>query len=143
MSKAKYLLDVNMLIALLDQDHVHHVRVLNWFSSSSRDWGVCAFSEAGFLRVATNPKTGMFSIEEASEALDSLVKVSGYRFWPITSGWTSLAEPFYERMFGHQQVTDAYLLGLAVKEDGVLVTMDKSIRYLAGQRYSRNLLVLE
>jgi hypothetical protein len=57
--------------------------------------------------------------------------------------WTTLAAPFIERVFGHQQITDAYLLGLAVKEDGILVTMDKAIKYLAGTKYSRNVLLLE
>jgi len=46
-------------------------------------------------------------------------------------------------LFGHQQVTDAYLLGLAVKENGVLVTFDRGIKYLAGSQFQRNLLVLE
>jgi hypothetical protein len=40
-------------------------------------------------------------------------------------------------------VTDAYLLGLAIKEDGVLVTFDPGIRYMAGAEFSRNVLVLQ
>jgi toxin-antitoxin system PIN domain toxin len=144
LSKIKYLADVNVLIALLDEDHIHHKLVLKWFNATGSDeFGVCAFTEAGFLRVATNPKAGLHTIDTALDALTSLNNYSGYRFWPISKGWVSLAAPFIERVFGHQQITDAYLLGLAIKEKGVLVTMDKAIRFLAGDEYRRNVLVLE
>ena len=144
MRKVKYLADVNILIALLDEDHIHHKLVLKWFDASDEDeFGVCAFTEAGFLRVTTNPKAASNTIETALDALASLNNHAGHRFWPISEGWSSLAAPFIERVFGHQQITDAYLLGLAVKEDGVLVTMDKAIQYMAGIEYSKNVLVLE
>ena len=61
----------------------------------------------------------------------------------MVEGWATLAAPFRERVFGHQQITDAYLLGLAVREGGVLVTMDKAIRYMAGTQYGKHVLVLE
>ncbi len=144
MSKVKYLADVNILIALLDEDHLHHKLVLKWFNASDEDeFGVCAFTEAGFLRVTINPKTGPHSMEGALDSLASLKYHAGYRFWPITEGWASLAAPFMERVFGHRQITDAYLLGLAVKQGGVLVTMDKGIQYMAGPKYSKHVLVLE
>jgi toxin-antitoxin system PIN domain toxin len=132
------------LIALLDEDHIHHQIASRWFDASAHDeFGVCAFTEAGFLRVTTNPKTGSNSIEEALDALQSLDNHAGYRFWPISEGWDSLATPFGARVFGHQQITDAYLLGLAVKEGGVLVTLDKPVQYLAGVKYAESVLVLE
>ena len=77
------------------------------------------------------------------DVLEGLSRHAGSRFWPISEGWSSLAAPFIERVFGHQQITDAYLLGLAVKEDGVLVTMDKGVQYMAGPKYSRHVLILE
>jgi uncharacterized protein len=61
----------------------------------------------------------------------------------MRTSWTSLVAPFGGRLYGHQQITDAYLLGLAIKESGVLVTLDKGLRHLAGPRHSKNLLVLE
>ena len=144
MSKPKYLADVNVLIALTDDKHLLHARAIQWFESSGcRDWGLCALTGAGLLRLLANPKVGSLPVEEATEVLASLVDHPGYRFWPIVDDWTTLAAPFIERVFGHQQITDAYLLGLAVKEDGILVTMDKAIKYLAGTKYSRNVLLLE
>jgi hypothetical protein len=61
----------------------------------------------------------------------------------MTTGWIDLAAPFRDRLFGHQQVADAYLLGLAVKENGVLISLDRAILYLAGPQYRKHLLVLE
>lgn len=144
MSKLKYLADVNVLIALTDAEHAHHTRAVQWFDASGhRDWGVCALTEAGFLRITSNPKVGSYSIEDATETLAALIDHPGYRFWPINDHWATLAAPFIARVFGHQQITDAYLLGLAIKEGGVLVTMDKGIRYLAGPEFSSNVLILE
>jgi len=132
------------LISLIDKNHVLHTKAIQWFDASGhRDWGVCAFTEAGLLRLLANPKIGSLSAEEATEVLAALINHPGYRFWPIEDDWATLAAPFIERVFGHQQITDAYLLGLAVKQEGVLVTMDKAIKYLAGTRYSKNVLVLE
>ena len=143
MRSVKYLADVNVLIALTDEEHIHHERVMRWFNTSGhRDWGVCAFSEAGFLRVVSNPKAGGRTVESATALLVKLSHYDGYRFWPISEGWASLVAPFGERVFGHQQITDAYLLGLAIKQGGVLVTFDKAIQFLAGAEYGKNVLVL-
>jgi len=142
-TKPKYLLDVNILIALTQSDHNHHQLVTQWFDLPGLDWGICAFSEAGFLRVSTNPKVGNLTIEEAAEILAALTAHAGHRFWPIAASWTSLTASFSERIFGHKQITDAYLLGLAIQDNGILVTLDKKIQYLAGPRYSRHVLVLE
>ena len=143
MSKPKYLLDVNILIALTETEHVHHPMVMKWFNSPGLDWGLCAFSEAGFLRLTTNSRSGSNTVEESIDVLAILESHPGYRYWPITVGWLTLAAPFRERIYGHQQITDAYLLGLAIKENGILVTLDKAFKFLAGEQYSKHLLVLE
>jgi hypothetical protein len=140
----RYLVDVNLLIALADEEHIHYPIATNWLDAMSDEvWGACAFSQAGFLRIMTNPKLGSYSVREATEVLISLSRHPRYRFWPIADDWATLAAPFLKRVFGHQQITDAYLLGLVVKGGGVLVTMDAAIKYLAGTEYSRNVLVLE
>lgn len=142
MSKPKYLLDVNVLIALTDLKHIHHGMVTNWFDAPGLDWGICAFTEAGFLRVAMNSRMGYYSLDEATNVLAVLAQHPGYRFWPLAHGWGTLAMPFRKYVYGHQQITDAYLLGLAIKEEGVLVTLDKAIKSLAGPQYSQHVLVL-
>ena len=143
MSKEKYLLDVNVLIALTELKHIHHGMAMKWFSALGLDWGLCAFSEAGFLRVAMNPRLGSYSFEEATNVLADLMNHPGYRYWPVEANWTAIAAPFRGRVFGHQQITDAWLLGLAIKEHGVLVTLDKAIRSMAGPKHSAHVLVLE
>jgi hypothetical protein len=142
LSGPKYLLDVNVLIALTEPQHIHHQPVMEWFNTPGLDWGLCAFSEAGFLRVTTNPRLRPHSLDGATRVLSGLVDHPGYRFWPITCGWPSLIGHFQDRIYGHQQITDAYLLGLAIKEDGVLVTLDGAIRHMAGSKYGKHLLVL-
>lgn len=144
MSKLKYLADLNVLVALTDVDHEHYAKATKWLDGPGHhNWGVCALTGAGLLRLLTNPRIGSVSVAEASQVLASLVDHPGYRFWPINDDWATLAAPFIERVFGHQQITDAYLLGLAIKEGGVLVTMDKAFKYLAGTKYSSNVLILE
>ena len=116
-----------------------------WFDSSGKeDWGVCPLTEAGFVRVTTNPayRGATRTVAQATAILAEFATHPGYRYWTISDKWAVLTAPFSARLLGHQQVTDSYLLGLAVKEKGVLVTFDRGIKYLAGAEYSRNLLVL-
>src|SRR5579859_4432753 len=115
---------------------MHHKTVLRWFESGVRDWGTCLLTEAGFMRLAMNPQVGKLSFEEANEQLESLQQLSGYRFWRIATQWTELVRPFRDRVYGHQQVMDACLLGLAVKENGVLVSLDRAVKHLARAEFS-------
>ncbi len=142
----KNLLDLNVLIALTDFAHTHFQAAQNWFASSGKEsWGLCPLTEAGFIRVTTNPAmvANARTLDQAIAAVQMLKSRPGYTFWPITDSWTALTAPFATRVFGHQQVTDAYLLGLAIREGGVLVTFDRGLRYLAGSEFSRNVEVLE
>lgn len=132
---SKYLLDLNVLIALADVDHGHHGAALRWFDrDGDKNWGTCVLTEAGFIRVMANPRAGGYNVAKATEILEIMTRHPGHRFWPVGHEWSALSAPFAERLFGHQQVTDACLLGLAIREDGVLVTMDKAIAYLARER---------
>ena len=144
MASRRFLLDVNVLVALVDEAHISHKRVTSWFDASGKEsWGVCPFTEAGFVRVVTNPKyTRPFTMEEALDVLREVKEHRGYRFWPVSISWDAAVAPFSERIFGHQQVTDAYMLGLAVSQDIVLVTQDKAMRVLAGPQYEKHVLVL-
>jgi hypothetical protein len=143
MSSPKFLLDINILLALGDEGHLAHRLVMDWFSTPGLNWGVCTLSEAGFMRLSTMQSVGKLTVGDAAAILAALASHPGYRFWPITTDWAELTRPFFKRIIGHQQITDACLLGLAIQEGGVLVTMDKGIKYLAGAEYSNHLLVLE
>lgn len=82
-------------------------------------------------------------IKRATEVLAEIARRPGYCYWPITDTWAELIAPFADRIFGHQQVTDAYLLGLAIQNDGVLVTFDRGMKYMAGPEFIKHLLILE
>ena len=143
MPKIRYLLDVNVLYALLSEDHIHHRAVSDWFETPGLQWALCPFTEAGFLRNVTAPRPGQISMEHATELLAELANQSGYNFLPITLGWETLSAPFAKRLYGTKQVTDAYLLGLAIHAGLILVTMDKGILHLAGSEHRRHVLLLE
>ena len=145
MSK-RFLLDVNVLVALTSREHEHYRRANDWFNSLGKaEWGVTPLTEAGYMRLTTNPRTspGAGDFTRAIAVLVHLTRKPGYCIWPNTESWAKLTAPFADRIFGHQQVTDAYLLGLAINENGVLVTFDRGLRYMAGAEFRKNILVLE
>lgn len=140
----EYLLDVNALIALADSEHEHYLAMVNWFDREGHtNWGFCPLTEAGFIRVTINPVMKARTLEQAITILQLLKGHPGCRNWAIDTSWVDLTAPFAARIRGHQQVMDALLLGLVIKQDGVLVTFDRGLRGLAGAEFSRNLLVLE
>jgi len=141
--KPEYLFDVNVLLALLSEDHIHHQLVTDWLDGTDSEWAVCPFTEAGFLRTVTAPRPGKITMMEAAAILDSTTRRPGYRYLPITADFQTLCSPFFARLYGTKQVTDAYLLGLAVREGLVLVTMDKGILHLAGKEHRQHVLLLE
>jgi toxin-antitoxin system PIN domain toxin len=142
----KNLLDLNVLIALTEPGHQHYRKAQGWFNSSGKDnWGICPLIEAGFVRITTNPsfRPGPRTLEQAIAILQALKGRPGYWYCGINENWAAITAPFAKRIFGHQLVTGAYLLGLAIKEDGVLITFDKAIRYMAGDEFSQNVFVIE
>ncbi len=142
MSEPTYLLDVNVLLALLFENHSQHQAVTIWFNASQRLWAICAFSEAGFLRNATAERPGQISMSAATTLLAELTARPNGRYIPLALGWQSLCSPLFPRLYGTKQVTDAYLLGLAIHQCLVLVTMDKGILHLAGSDYRSSVLLL-
>jgi uncharacterized protein len=145
LSKApQYLLDVNVFVALLTENHIHHGLVTEWFNTSPRlRWASCPFTEAGFLRNATAARPGQISMSEATAVLARIAQHPGYHYLPIAADWHTLCTPFFRRLYGTKQVTDAYLLGLAVRERLALVTLDKAVVHLAGNEHRKHVLLLE
>ena len=81
-------------------------------------------------------------MEQATAMLDRLKQEPGYHYQPITADWQTLTNPFSKRLHGHNQVTDAYLLGVAVREGLTLATFDTAILHLAGE-HRKHILILE
>jgi uncharacterized protein len=124
------LLDVNVLVALFDPDHVHHEPAHRWFAEQrSIGWATCPLTENGLLRVLTHPAYTQAAAPPADilERLRVFCGSGGHTFW---SDDLSLRDAELFQLGAppnHRQVTDVYLLGLAVKRGGRLATFDRGI----------------
>ena len=139
------LLDVNVLIASVDEGHVAYKAVHAWLhDSAGRHWATCPLTQAGFVRIISNLQfhEHPVTLAQAFQLLTTITQRPGHRFWPMDITLAEAVQPFQERLFGHRQVTDAYLLGLAIKNKGRIVTLDRGIEVLAGEAYRRHVTVL-
>jgi toxin-antitoxin system PIN domain toxin len=133
------LLDVNVLIALFDPAHVHHEAAHAWFAlNCGRQWASCPLTENAFVRVLSNPgyPGQPTTVEDAVSRLRTFCSAREHVFWPDS---VSLREPGrfrWKHVQGHRQLTDVYLLGLAVSNEGRLATFDStiSLRAIEGAR---------
>lgn len=124
------LLDVNLLVALFDADHVHHELAHDWFADNrAGGWATCPITENGLIRVLTDPAYAS-TVSTASAIVQRLqaFRASGdHDFWPDDFSVTDdrLVRPTLVR--GHRQLTDIYLLALACRHGGRLATLDRGI----------------
>lgn len=140
------LLDINMLLALSDTSHPLHVRAQRWRQPelSKYGWASCPLTQNGFVRISTqrrysDPKT----MAEALAILQRLVARPDHEFWPDELSILDKTHVDHTRLLGPKQITDVYLLALAVKHGGRFVTLDRGISHKAavGGR-TENLVVL-
>lgn len=127
------LLDVNILIALAWPSHLHHRPAQAWFAKhASRGWATCPLTQCAFVRISSNPKIIPEAVRpaEALELLRQILALKHHTFWPDNIGILDERIPS-ALLVGHRQITDAYLLGLAVRHGGRLVTLDKGLLTLA------------
>ncbi len=123
------LLDVNVLLGLMDRDHIHHKAALEWWRSErEHGWASCPLTQNGFVRISCQGDyPGRPTAAKAIEQLRFQITESDHEFWPDD---ISLASPEvfnHGRILGPKQITDIYLLALAVKHGGRLVTFDRAI----------------
>ena len=128
-----YLLDTNMLIALLWPSHVQHDLAAKWFGRHrAKGWATCPLTEVGFVRIVSNPAFSRDAVtpREAASLLAANTSASDHELWPDELAFAEASAFAGARLVGHQQVTDAYLLGLALHRGGVLATLDQRITAL-------------
>jgi len=134
-----YLLDVNVLIALFDPDHVHHDTAHRWLANVGHTaWATCPIVENGFVRVVTNrtyPNGGL-SILDAIAKLKVFCSEPGHAFWEDRVSLRNYDDQFLSGIGGHQQITDAYLVALASHNQGKLATFDKRIAISISSEFS-------
>jgi len=124
------LLDVNVLVALFWPAHSDHQKAQSWFRQhSSRGWATCPLTQSSFVRIVSNPmiSRAAVTVEESTKLLAKNLVHPSHVFWPAEAHYLDLIETFASRIVGHQQVTDSYLLGMAIRNRGTLVTMDRGI----------------
>ena len=125
-----FLLDVNVLIAMSWPTHVAHVKVQQWFSKNARaGWATCPFTQTAFVRILSNPafSPNALTTSDALQLLESNLRHPGHQFWPDSIGLLEATSNFRSQIGGHQQVADAYLLGLALHRKGRLATLDNGV----------------
>lgn len=122
-----WLLDGNVLLALLLDTHVHHDRAERWFvQESNARFATCPVTEGTLIRLHMN----LAADKTASAAWDALASI---REHPLHDFWEdnfSYAEVSYARITGHRQVTDTWLAELARKKNGRLATLDEGLAAL-------------
>lgn len=125
-----YLLDVNVLVALVDPAHIQHEQAHDWFArAGKRGFATCPITENGLLRVVGHPKYPG-SPGAPSVVAESLVAIRGlenHHFWPDDVSLADLERVDFSRLLSHSQVTDSYLLALAGAHNGRLASMDRRL----------------
>jgi toxin-antitoxin system PIN domain toxin len=124
-------LDVNVLIALLDPDHAFHERAHAWWATHQRTgWASCPITENGVVRImshtAYSPKTHL-AAGELIARLRTFVAHSDHQFWADDLSIRDETALAADRIHGGRQITDLYLLALAVRHRGRLATFDTTI----------------
>jgi toxin-antitoxin system PIN domain toxin len=123
------LLDVNVLIALLDADHTLHGSASTWFAAhASQGWASCPITENGCVRIMSHP--GYPNSLPAASIIERLAEARASRyheFWPDDISLLDAQVAHSARIHGPRQVTDIYLLALAVRQAGRFVTFDAAV----------------
>lgn len=139
------LLDVNVLIALLDAAHVQHAAAVNWLSQNIKHgWASCPITQNGCVRILAQPAyPNAVPAVEAAARLREAVRTVHHAFWADAVSLLDDALFNWSRLLGPRQVTDAYLLALAVRNKGRFVTFDTAVPLAAvPDATSRHLVVI-
>ena len=140
------LLDINVLIALLDQDHAFHTRAHAWWKKDHPEWASCPLTENGVVRIMASPnysKARQFTVAELVTLLQTFTAATKHIFWPDTVSILDATRFDHARILSSKILTDIYLLSLAVEKNGRLVTFDQGIATSAVARATpKNLQVL-
>jgi toxin-antitoxin system PIN domain toxin len=138
------LLDVNVLIALLDSDHASHDSTISWFSKHAREgWASCPITQNGCIRIMSNPGyPNRLPVQAIIERLAEACRQDIHEFWPDEVSMLDSDVVDSTRIHGPRQLTDIYLLALAVQHEGRLVTFDTGIPLAAVRKAATQKLLI-
>ena len=125
--------DVNILIALVDNRHTHHPRASAWLESNhGQGWATCPITQNGCLRIVSQPGySNQMSIAQAMRRLRDLTNTPDHQFIHDNISLLTQGVIDISALSGHRQLTDVYLLALAVAHDLRFVTLDRGVRLAA------------
>ncbi|MBN9242186.1 MAG: PIN domain-containing protein [Mesorhizobium sp.] len=129
-----FLLDVNVLIALIDPGHIAHDSAHDWFGKEGKQsWATCPLTENGVIRIVGNPRypNSPGSPAAVAEILNAMRELDGYAFWPDEISLFDSTDVDPARILTSAQVTDTYLLALAKAKGGSLATFDRKLSVAA------------
>ncbi|AFL50638.1 toxin-antitoxin system PIN domain toxin [Sinorhizobium fredii] len=132
-----FLLDVNVLIALIDPGHVAHDDAHEWFAAVGQTaWATCPITENGVIRIVGNPKypNSPGSPSLVMEIVGKLRSLPGHSFWPDNVSLVGSSDIAPTKILTSGQVTDTYLLALAKARGGQLATFDRKLSAAAVTR---------
>lgn len=124
------LLDVNVLLALAWPTHIHHVAAHRWFGENhAAGWATCPLTQLAFARLAMQPAVVKIPVlfGDVMKALAQMTAHRAHRFWPLEGGLADIRGEIGTRVVGHNQLTDAVLLDLAIRHQGRLATFDRGV----------------
>ncbi|MDE2296632.1 MAG: PIN domain-containing protein [Burkholderiales bacterium] len=141
-----FLLDVNVLIALVDPTHVQHEPAHEWFGlHGHKAWATCPLTENGLMRIVGHARypNSPGTPAAVAQLLTTLRALPGHTFWPddislMDANWIDAA-----RLLSAAQVTDSYLLALACAHGGQLASFDRRLVTDAVRDGARRLHLLE
>lgn len=123
-----YLLDANVLIALMDPAHVHHVAAVRFFPRAQKTgWATCPLTENAFLRILGRPTypNGPGSPQLARQLLIQYRAAVGHQYWPDDLSYCDPSR--FPHLPALSALTDLYLLALAVKRGARFATFDTTM----------------
>jgi toxin-antitoxin system PIN domain toxin len=138
------LLDVNVLIALLDSDHASHDSAINWFAKHAREgWASCPITQNGCIRIMSNPAyPNPLPVQAVIKHLAEACRQDIHEFWPDEVSLLDSDVVDSTRIHGARQLTNIYLLALAVLHEGRLVTFDTGIPLAAVRKATTQKLLI-
>lgn len=137
---ASHLLDVNALIALGWEGHERHATMAAWFRRHARNgWATCALTQAGFVRVLSQPVLGAAAsaVADLADALARNLAHPAHRRIALDFDFAAVMGCCTGGVVGHRQVTDAYLLTAAVRNGLKLLTFDSRVGSLMASSAER------
>jgi len=125
-----YLLDVNVLIALIDGAHIHHEIAHKWFANvGNKAWATCPLTENAVVRIVGHSRypNSRGTPAAVAEVIMDLLALPGHVFWPDDVSLFNTPIVEIGRLLNSRQVTDSYLLALACAHDGLFATFDRRV----------------